>query len=193
MWHRHHQWWWQIYHRSGSECLQYHWEKVMVMERGCFLLYFLVTRFGSDLFLICLILKIWMLWQWYLSNKGSKPSISSRFCKTVSNSISSHCMKDKCWSTHWSMHFAHSNLPVSVACIVLSNHASDKLWCLQDVDSLLCPTPYIFSACMVSRPWRSIPLLDGNNGCFIHSSKATRLGFSVHEKVAFQWVQKGEK
>jgi hypothetical protein len=55
-----------------------------------------------------------------------------------------HCIRDKCKRTHWSMQFAYSNLAMSVACMVLSNHTVDKLRCLQDLDSLLSPTPYNF-------------------------------------------------
>ncbi len=42
------------------------------------------------------------------------------------------------------MQFAYYNLAVSAACMVLSNHTVDELRCLQDLDSLLSPTPYIF-------------------------------------------------
>jgi hypothetical protein len=58
-----------------------------------------------------------------------------------------HCIKDKYRCTHWSMHFAHSNLAVIAACMVLSNHAANKLWCLQDSDSLLSSTPYNYYQC----------------------------------------------
>jgi hypothetical protein len=43
-----------------------------------------------------------------------------------------HCIRDKCKRTHWSMQFAYSNLAVSAACMVLSNHTVDNLRCLQD-------------------------------------------------------------
>jgi hypothetical protein len=85
------------------------------------------------------------------------------------------CIKDKCKCTHWSMHFAYSNLAVSVACIVLSNHTVDELHCLQDLDSLLSPTPYNFYcwdptsdvAKMLDRSWT-------NGGLLIDNKKETK-------------------
>ncbi len=58
-----------------------------------------------------------------------------------------HRVRDKCKRAHWSMQFAYSNLAMSAACMVLSNHTVDKLRCLQDLDSLLSPTPYNFYQC----------------------------------------------
>ncbi len=81
------------------------------------------------------------------------------------------------------MHFAYSNLAVSAACMVLSNHTVEELRCLQDLDSLLSPTPYNFYHC-ARFPNREGAYLyyDGNKGCFVCSGKVTRRGFTVRGK-----------
>ncbi len=97
-----------------------------------------------------------------------------------------HRIKDKCKRTHWSMHFAYSNLAVSAACMVLSNHTGDELRCLQESDSLLSPTPYNFYQC-ARFPKREGAYLyyDGNKGCFVCSGKVTCWGFTVRGKEHF--------
>jgi hypothetical protein len=102
-----------------------------------------------------------------------------------------HRIKDKCKRSHWSMHFAYSNLAVSAACMVLSNHTVDKLCCLQDSDSLLSPTPYNFYQC-ARFPKREGEYLyyDGNKGCFVRGGKVTRRGFTVRGKEHFDESKK---
>ncbi len=94
-----------------------------------------------------------------------------------------HHIRDKCKRTHWSMHFAYSNLAVSAACMVLSNHTVEELCCLQDSDSLLSPTPYNFYQCAQFPNHEGAYLYyDGNKGCFVRSGKVTRRGFTVGGK-----------
>jgi hypothetical protein len=102
-----------------------------------------------------------------------------------------HCIKDKCRRTHWSMHVTHSNLAVSAACMVLSNHAADKLQCLQDSDSLLSPTPYNYYCCgWFPNCKRAYLYYDGNKGIFVCSGKVTRRGFTVRRNEHFDESKK---
>jgi ssDNA-binding Zn-finger/Zn-ribbon topoisomerase 1 len=84
------------------------------------------------------------------------------------------------------MHFAYSNLAVNVVCLVLRKHASDKLQCTQDLDSPISQTPYIFYQCAQFPDCEGAYLYyDANKGCFVHSGKLTRRGFSVRGKDHF--------
>ncbi len=53
-------------------------------------------------------------------------------------------IKDKIKRTHWSMQFASNNLPVSAACMVLSNHIKNNIKCIQDGDYILAPNTHNF-------------------------------------------------
>jgi hypothetical protein len=102
-----------------------------------------------------------------------------------------HCIKNKCRRTHWSMIFAYNNLAVSVACVVMCDHAASELRCLQDSDCLLSPTPYNFFQCAHFRTREGAYLYyDTNKGCFIHSVKVTRRGFTVRGKEHFDKSKK---
>ncbi len=102
-----------------------------------------------------------------------------------------HRIKDKCRRTHWRMLFAHSNLAVCAACMVLCNHVADDLRFLQDSDSLLPPNPHNFFQCARFPMHEGAYLYyDGNKESFIHSGKVTRRGFTVWGKEHFDESKK---
>jgi hypothetical protein len=46
------------------------------------------------------------------------------------------------------MIFAHTNLAVSAACMILSNHVKDEIQCVTDADCLLQPNNRNFYQCL---------------------------------------------
>jgi hypothetical protein len=56
-------------------------------------------------------------------------------------------MENKSTRTHWSMIFASTNLAISAACMILSNHVKDKIRCITDADCCLQPNTHNFYQC----------------------------------------------
>ncbi len=82
--------------------------------------------------------------------------------------------------THWSMIFAHTNLAISAACMILNNHFKDEIRCVTDADCLLQPNTHNFYQCL-QFPSREGAYLyfDSNKGCFIRSGKVSGRGFTI--------------
>jgi hypothetical protein len=93
--------------------------------------------------------------------------------------------------TQWSMIFAHTNLAVSAACMILSNHIKDKLRCVTDADCLLQPNTHNFYQCVQFSSREGAYLyFNSNKGCFIRSGKVSGRGFTRQGKEHFKESKK---
>jgi hypothetical protein len=102
-----------------------------------------------------------------------------------------HQIKDKNKCTQWSMQFAYTNLAVSAACMVLSNHIKNEITCIHDGDCILATNTNNFYQCLQFPNHEGAYLyFDYNKGCFDRSGKVTRQGFIVQGKEHFEASKK---
>ncbi len=89
------------------------------------------------------------------------------------------------------MVFAHTNLAVSAACMILSNHVKDEIRCITDADCLLQSNTHNFYQCL-QFPSREGAYLyfDLNKGCFIRSGNVSGRGFNIRGKEHFEESKK---